>query len=100
MDFTDAEMSVEDMRAQILHYECEVDKLVEAGEVSEEEAWDAYFGLLHECDLWGFMEERRRIVSKIDTARYNPFKSKNPGVHIIARLRMVRLNISPPSFNN
>ena len=62
--------------------------------------WDAYFGLLHECDLWGFMEDRRRIISKIDTQRYNPFKSKNPGVHIIARLRMVRLNISPPSFNN
>lgn len=88
------------MRAQILHYESEMDKLVEEGKVSEEDAWDGYFGLLHECDLWGFLEERRRIVSKIDTRRYNPFKSKNPAVHIIARLRMVRLNLSPPSFNN
>ena len=100
MDFAGAEMSAEDMRAQILHYECEIDKLVETGEVSEEEAWDAYFGLLHECDLWGFLEERERIVSKIDTTRYNPFKSKDPRVHIIARSRMIRLNISPPSFNN
>lgn len=96
----DAEMSAEDMRAQILHCECEVDKLVEGGVVSEEEAWDAYFGLLHECDLWGFVEEWRRIVSKIDTQRYNPFKSKDPRVHIIARSRMIRHNMSPPSFNN
>ena len=99
MDFlTGRDLNNEEALEQILACERVVDELVSLGNISEGDAWDAYFGLLHECDERGFMEERRRIVTKIDTRRYNPFKSKNAGIHIIARLRVVKLNI--PNLGN
>jgi hypothetical protein len=34
--------------------------------------------------LWS---DRQRILGKIDTDKYNPLLSKNPGVVMIARIR-------------
>ena len=102
MDFDELaakKLSPEEALAQILHLEKELDSLVAEGKITEEESWDAYFGLLHECDERNFLKERRRIITKIDTKRYDPFKSKNPGVHIIARLRVARAKI-PSALDN
>ncbi|MDO8560773.1 MAG: hypothetical protein Q7R91_00990 [bacterium] len=100
MDFlTGKDLNNEEALEQILMLEQAIDQLVAEEEISEMDGWDAYFGLLHECDERGFMEERRRIVTKIDTRRYDPFKSKNAGIQIITRLRVVRLKIPNPGNN-
>ena len=69
----------------ILHYEKEIDGLLAEGKITDWTAWECYFGLMYECNLWGFWEDRERIVSKIDKKKFNPFLSKNPVVIIIAR---------------
>mgnify|MGYP001573059767 FL=1 len=53
-----------------------------------------YFGLLHECDESRFLQDRPRILAKIDTKRYNPFMSKNPEIVMLARLRAVELGLT------
>lgn len=69
-------------------YEKWTDEALLRGVIDQETAWDSYFALFHECELWELEEERKRIFSKIDTARYNPLKSKNPQVVILARIRL------------
>lgn len=72
----------------IHRYETRIDEHLAAGTIPQETAWDCYFGLLHECDLRWFLEDRNRIVAKIDTKRYNPFLSNDPDVVRIARIRV------------
>lgn len=81
--------ALDDEEAHELVLLCErwTDLKFSRGEIAQEEAWDHYFGLLHVCDLRSFSEDRKRIVGKIDTARYNPQKSKNPQVVFLALFR-------------
>ena len=69
----------------ILHCEKETDRLLMEGKITDWTAWECYFGLMYECNLWRFWEDRERIVSKINKKKFNPLLSKNPGVIIIAR---------------
>jgi hypothetical protein len=73
-------------------YEKWIDEHLAAGTITQETAWDCYFGLLHECDLRWFLEDRNRIVAKIDTKRYNPFLSNDPDVIRIAEIRLKGVN--------
>ncbi len=88
-------LNLDDEKAHnlMIDYEAWVDKAFAEREINQEEAWDCYFGLLHECDIRGFDEDRKRIVSKIDITRYNPFLSKNPGVVFLTRLRAVHFGL-------
>ena len=74
-------------REIVLHHETFADEEHLNDRITQEEAWDIYFCLLHACDEWGFSEDRKRILDKIDTKAYDPFKSKNPEVVLLARLR-------------
>jgi len=74
-------------RKLIYQYEAWLDENLLAGKITQEVAWDCYFGLLHECDLLWLWDDRDRILKKIDIAKYNPFQSKNPNVIMIARIR-------------
>jgi hypothetical protein len=80
-------LSREERHQMLLELETRADVLLETEMASQEEAWDMYFGLLHECDESRFLQDRARILAKIDTQRYNPFKSKNPEIVMLARLR-------------
>lgn len=75
------------LHSLILHYEKQVDKLLAQGKISQEDAWDCYFGLLNECDCRNFLQDRERILAKIDTKLYNPLESKNPNIIHIVRFR-------------
>jgi len=76
---------------RVLHeYEHKVDTLVRGGNVSIEESWDAYFGLLHEYDLLEAWDDRERVLKNIDTKRYNPLQSNNFTVVLIARIRLTK----------
>lgn len=83
--------SKEEIRNEILKYEKIVDEMLAEGKLTQEEAWDGYFGLLHECDVRELWEDRERILAKIDTEKYNPLESKNPQVVYLARLRLHHL---------
>ena len=72
----------------LLEYECFFDNMLFAELMTQEQAWDGYFGLLHECDEMRFDEDRARILGKIDTKRYNPFLSPHPSIVALARLRL------------
>ncbi len=69
-------------------YEGKIDSLVQGGHVSVEDSWDPYFGLLHEYDLLEAWDDRKRVLVKIDTNRYNPLKSSNPAAVMVARIRL------------
>lgn len=77
----------EERHRLLLEYEQFFDNALFAELMTQEEAWDGYFCLLHECDEMDFDEDRTRILGKIDTGRYNPFRSPDPGVVALARLR-------------
>lgn len=81
-------LTSEEAKELILDYEKKIDAMFASGVITQEEAWDAYFGLLHECDCREFWEDRQRILSKIDTDTYNPFESKNSTVKLIAVIRV------------
>lgn len=81
----------------LLTLESKTDVLLETGMFSQEEAWDMYFGLLHECDDSRFLEDRPRILAKIDTNQYNPFMSKNPAIVMLARIRAEGLGLTSPN---
>lgn len=83
-------LSDEDARKLILKYEDWIDSSLRSRHITQEMAWDLYFGLLHECDERRFMEDRRRILGKIDTSKYNPLLSGNPDIMMIARLRIAK----------
>ena len=78
----------EERHRMLLEDEMNIDDLLARGLIDQETAWDAYFCQLHECDESGFTDDRPRILAKIDTTKYNPFKSNNPGVLLLARMRM------------
>ena len=78
----------EERHKMLLEYEEFTDRNLAMELISQEQAWDIYFGLLDECDTSRFIEDRPRILSKIDTQRYNPLRSRNPWVVIMARSRM------------
>ncbi|MEK7123703.1 MAG: hypothetical protein AAB851_02295 [Patescibacteria group bacterium] len=80
--------SKKEIREEILKYEKIVDGMLADGKMNQEDAWDGYFGLLHECDCQEFWDDRERILAKIDTEKYNPLASKNPEVVYLARLRL------------
>jgi len=86
-------LSNEKARELIMRFEALTDQKLASGEICNEEAWDMYFGLLHECDERDLIEDRERIVAKIDTKTYNPFQSRNPMVVIIARIRAKGIGI-------
>lgn len=69
----------------ILHYEKETERLLAEGKMTQWEAWESYFRLMYECNLWEFWEDRERSVSKIDQTKFNPFLSTKPEVILIAR---------------
>lgn len=78
----------------LLALETKTDVLLETEMISQEEAWDLYFGLLHECDDSRFLEDRPRILAKIDTERYNPLMSKNLEIIMLARLRAASMGLT------
>jgi len=78
-------LSREQALAEIRHYEKETDRLLAEDRIPQWKAWEAYFSLMYECNLWGFWEDRERIAAKIDKEQFNPFLSKNPMVILIAR---------------
>ena len=80
-------LSNDDALALVKELEGWIDRNVLIGKITREEAWDSHFCLLHECDERQFLEDRRRILGKIDTKAYNPFLSSNAGVRFIAHLR-------------
>ena len=80
-------MTNEEALQEIHRCEHFADVKLAAGEITQDQAWDVYFGLMHECDERGLMEDRHRLRAKIDVSLYNPMKSSNPGIHFIAMLR-------------
>lgn len=94
-----SEMSDEAAQQEIRRYEKFIHDACRRGEMSQEDVWDAFFGLLHECDERGLREDRRRIVQHIDTTRYNPFLSKHPEVRFLAYLRSRALGLVPAERN-
>lgn len=89
------EMHMDDETAYIEILKCEniADGALNSGKLSREGASDIYFGLLHECDMRGFKNDFKRILSKIDTRSYNPFNSKHPKVVMMARLRLRMMGV-------
>lgn len=87
---------------KILWCEAFADENLEAGAITQERAWDMYFGLMHECDERGLMEHRRRICGKIDTKKYKPSQSEDPDIRALAfiRARMMNLGAPPAHMNN
>ena len=83
-----SKLTKEERREMMLEMETRADFLLERGMITQEQAWDMYFGLLHECDESHFFQDRPRILAKIDQKRYKPFQSKNPGIVMLARIRM------------
>lgn len=78
----------ETVRRRIIELETFIDGNLRTDKISQQDAWDAYFGLLHECDERNLLDDRVRLLKKIDTKCYNPFQSKNPAVVMIARIRL------------
>ena len=64
------------------------DRNLREGKITQEVAWNSYFGLFHECEERRLWSERERLLAKIDTEQYNPFLSKNPTVIMMARTRL------------
>lgn len=81
------QMDDDTMHAQVLFYERQIDGFLRSGEITQEEAWDGYFELLTECDACNFLEDRERILAKIDTKRYKPAESKDPRIIELVRFR-------------
>ena len=86
-EFTNLDIDENTAREMLLYFESLADEEHVSGAITQEKAWDRYFCLLHACDEWGFQEDRKRILEKIDTKTYNPLKSKNPKVVLLAHLR-------------
>ena len=80
-------MSNEVAREEIRRCEEWTNEKLLLGQIAQEEAWDMFFGLLHECDERRLLEDRRRILEHIDVKAYNPFKSKIPEIRFIAMIR-------------
>lgn len=93
------EMGNELARGYIIAYEEWIGENLSAGKISQEDAWDMFFGLMHECDERGLIEDRKRILKNIDIKRYNPFRSKDQGVRFLAMLRARALGLTPHDRN-
>ena len=83
-------LSREERHKMLLELEAHTDIEWAARRITQEEAWDRYFGLLHECDESEFLVDRPRILGKIDTQRYNPLVSKDPTVVMLAKMRLTQ----------
>jgi len=83
-----SKLTKEERHRELLMHERNLDYLLALRTIDQETAWDGYFGLLHECDESRFVEDRPRILSKIDTKKYNPLASKNAAAVMIARIRL------------
>lgn len=94
-----AQLSDEYARSLIGALEGEVERCLLLGEIKQDEAWDLFFCLLHECDARNLTEDRARIVSKIDTKVYDPFLSRHPGIRFIAQLRARILGLVRSEYN-
>ncbi|MDP3770093.1 MAG: hypothetical protein Q8R40_04110 [bacterium] len=81
------EMTNEEALIQIVRFETWADVQLEEGVITQVDAWDIYFGLMHECDERGLRDDRVRLCGKIDTSTYNPFKSQNSDIRFLATLR-------------
>ena len=77
----------EEVLVEILRCEGFADENLKAGKITQAQAWDIYFGLMHECDERGLLDDARRLVSKIDTRIYNPFESEDSGMRYLALMR-------------
>lgn len=93
------EISNELAREHIVAYEEWAKANLYIGKITQEDAWDLFFGLLHECDERGLIEDRRRMLTHIDTKRYNPFRSKGPEVRFLAMLRARAFGLTPHDRN-
>ena len=80
-------MTNEEALQEIHRCEHFADVKLAAGEITQEQAWDVYFGLMHECDERRLIEDRHRLCGKIDVAVYKPLQSPDPGIRFIAMLR-------------
>ena len=80
-----ADLTPEQALNAIRHYEKEIEYLLYANKMTQEQAWEGYFGLFVEAKLRGFHEDCARIYAKIDFQKYNPFSSSNPEVITLAR---------------
>lgn len=85
---------------EILKCEAVADESFEAGAITQERAWDMYFGLMHECDERGLMEHRKRLCGKIDTKKYKPFQSEDPCIRVLAFVRARMMNLGAPASAN
>ncbi|GEM_PF-2147127 len=81
-------LSNEEALREIAQAEAFADESLEAHAITQEQAWDIYFGLMHECDERRLIEDRRRLCGKIDTNVYNPFKSADSGIRVLAAIRI------------
>ncbi len=93
MAMTVQSLSREQRLAMVIAFEAEVDAAFGQGLLTQEQAWDAYFSLIHECDEMRFRDHRPRILAKIDPKRYNPFRSTNPGIVMLARYRAEEMGL-------
>ena len=77
----------EEALVEILRCEGFADENLKAGRITQARAWDIYFGLMHECDERGLLDDARRLVGKIDTRTYSPFESEDSGMRYLALMR-------------
>lgn len=99
-EFTNLDIDENTAREMLLYFESLADEEHLNDRITQEEAWDRYFLLLHTCDEWGFSEDRKRILDKIDTKAYDPFSSKNPEVVWLARLRAHDMSLAKRRLSN
>ena len=99
-EFTNLDIDENTAREMLLYFESLADEEYVSGAITQEKAWDIYFCLLHACDEWDFQEDRKRILGKINTKTYNPFKSKNQEVVLLARFRAHGMDLVRRRLNN
>jgi len=86
------ERNLDSARQEILDSERLTDEDRIAKRITEKDAWDIYFCLLHACDEWHLPLDRERILKKIDVKKYNPLISSDGEILMLARLRMSMLS--------
>jgi hypothetical protein len=93
MEEDEKNLPPEKMLEAIAHYEKEIDHLLQEKKISQQQAWEMYFALMYESNMYAlvhpsfreqFLTIRERIVSKIDQKKFNPLQSENPEIVAIA----------------
>lgn len=72
-------------REKILRLEKEIDCLLAEGKIDQWTGWESYFALMYEANLWNLYDLWKRLRSKIDKEKFNPFLSKNPDIILITK---------------